>query len=132
MRVLALRALSLAVLATAAAWALVEFLSTGSAAAIAILGPLWAAGVVAAIAGRERDRVEWERFFRIALGIGFFSNRLALRGTDVLAMATFLALLAVLAAIQRFDRIFGGAYRDRKSTRLNSSHSRASRMPSSA
>ena len=111
MRAYVLRAFSLAFLAVAASWTIAEIFSTGVVVAIVLLGLVWGAAVVAGVARLERDRIEWERSSRIALGLAFFANRVALLGTDILAMSAFVALLAAIAAVQRYDRIFGAAYR---------------------
>ena len=88
-----------------------EILSTGVVVAIVLLGLIWGAAVIAVVFRKPEDRAEWERSSRIALGLAFFANRITILGTDVLAMSAFVALLAAVAVAQRFDRIFGDAYR---------------------
>ena len=51
---------------------------------------------------------------------------------DTLVMTLAAALAGAIMQMRTWLLWFGGGRRDRKSTRLNSSHSRASRMPSSA
>ena len=48
------------------------------------------------------------------------------------SVGSFLAVLALLTVLYGLTYLFYNRAADRKSTRLNSSHSRASRMPSSA
>ena len=63
----------------------------------------------------------------------FFNAGLFNTGASLDRLAEFYAK-AILASGLQFDMLFGPAYKgiDRKSTRLNSSHSQQSRMPSSA
>ncbi len=103
--------LTLLVLGVAAGWSLVEVLAGHNLVAIALLLSVWLAAVTGTLAAPRVDRVEWERASRVALGLVFFANRIAVLGVDVLAMAGFLAILSVLTVMQRFDRLFGGAYR---------------------
>lgn len=111
MKATALRALALTSFGAAAAWSLGELLASGSVVGLAILSPVWFGAAVGAVAAPWRDRLARERGSRVALGFVFFANRIALLGPEVLALAGFLALLVGIAALQRFDRLFGPAYR---------------------
>ena len=74
-------------------------------------------------------RQEYEKM--VEIGLFPSGTRLELIEGEILEMAAHTSYhAAATTIIQRYlERMYGA---DRKSTRLNSSHSRASRMPSSA
>ena len=67
-----------------------------------------------------------------SFALGLITRVSGVDAVNLLAVAGLANFVVLLAGIWRFTRRFSAQALDRKSTRLNSSHSEISRMPSSA